>query len=370
MNARVLMTADAVGGVWSYALELARGLARADVETTLAIFGPAPDDEQVAEACTVAGLTLIETGFPLDWDTNVDAAGIERAAGGLADLAAAGGADIVHLNSPIFASGMRFPAPVVGFCHSCVSTWWQAVKGEAPLPEAFVWRGEKLRDAYQRCQVLVAPSAAFAAATAAVHRLPAKPVVVHNGRDTHSPVPATKPARMIFTAGRLWDEGKNVATLDRAAAALDIPVHAAGPLAAPDGRTVHFEHLRTPGRLTEAQMGDWLSARPVFASVSRYEPFGLAVLEAARAGCALVLSDIPSFRELWHGVASFVPAGDPAAIATALQQLLDQEWLRRRYGRKAAKRAAVYSTALMAERMLEIYASVSGSRGFDGRVAA
>ena len=39
-----------------------------------------------------------------------------------------------------------------------------------------------------------------------------------------------------------------------------------------------------------------------------YEPFGLAVLEAAQAGCALVLSDIPTFRELWDGAALFVAA--------------------------------------------------------------
>jgi hypothetical protein len=35
------------------------------------------------------------------------------------------------------------------------------------------------------------------------------------------------------------------------------------------------------------------------------EPFGLAVLEAAQAGCPLVLSDLPGFRELWDGAALF-----------------------------------------------------------------
>ena len=56
-----------------------------------------------------------------------------------------------------------------------------------------------------------------------------------------------------------------------------------------------------------------LPTRPIFVSVSRYEPFGLAVLEAAHAGCALVLSDIPTFRELWQGAASFVIAAGSAA---------------------------------------------------------
>ncbi len=52
------------------------------------------------------------------------------------------------------------------------------------------------------------------------------------------------------------------------------------------------------------------AAATVFASMARYEPFGLAVLEAAQAGMRLVLSDIPTFRELWDGAAIFV--GDEA----------------------------------------------------------
>jgi glycosyltransferase involved in cell wall biosynthesis len=58
--------------------------------------------------------------------------------------------------------------------------------------------------------------------------------------------------------------------------------------------------------LSAREVAERLAERPVFVSASRYEPFGLAVLEAARAGCALLLSDIPTFRELWAGAAAFV----------------------------------------------------------------
>jgi hypothetical protein len=40
---KVLMTADAVGGVWTYALELSGALARHDIEVVLATMGPLPD---------------------------------------------------------------------------------------------------------------------------------------------------------------------------------------------------------------------------------------------------------------------------------------------------------------------------------------
>jgi glycogen(starch) synthase len=370
LNGPILMTADAVGGVWSYALELARGLAEVDVETTLAVLGCAPDVDQLADARKISGLQLIQTGFPLDWTSGVDSTGIEQAAIGLADLASNCRADVVQLNSPIFAAGTRFPAPVAGLCHSCLSTWWHEVKGNAPLPPEFTWRSERLRDGYQRCQILVAPSEAFAAATAKVHRLATKPVVVHNGRGTHGLPPATEPGDTIFTAGRLWDEGKNARTLDHAAALLDTPIHAAGALASPDGQTVTFEHLRTLGRLSESEVAERLATRPIFVSLSRYEPFGLAVLEAARAGCALVLSDVPTFRELWDGVASFVPADDAAATARAIQTVLDQPVQRRELGMKAAQRAGVYSASRMTNRMLAIYAGLSGSFRFVRRTAA
>ena len=43
---RVLMTADAVGGVWTYALDLAQGLNEADIAVRLAVLGPAPSPDQ------------------------------------------------------------------------------------------------------------------------------------------------------------------------------------------------------------------------------------------------------------------------------------------------------------------------------------
>jgi glycogen(starch) synthase len=55
---------------------------------------------------------------------------------------------------------------------------------------------------------------------------------------------------------------------------------------------------------------------------SRDEPFGLLSIEAALSGCALLLSDIPTYRELWHGAAVLVKPEDPRALADALQSLL------------------------------------------------
>ena len=47
---RILMTIDAVGGVWRYAMDLAAALRSESVETVFAGFGPAPSAHQRAEA--------------------------------------------------------------------------------------------------------------------------------------------------------------------------------------------------------------------------------------------------------------------------------------------------------------------------------
>jgi glycosyltransferase involved in cell wall biosynthesis len=62
------------------------------------------------------------------------------------------------------------------------------------------------------------------------------------------------------------------------------------------GKRVALTALDCLGRLDDEEIARELGLRPVFVSLARYEPFGLAVLEAAGAGCALVLSDIESFR--------------------------------------------------------------------------
>src|SRR4051794_36522737 len=63
---RVFMTADAMGGVWQYALDLAEGLRSHDVAVSLAVLGPSPSTDQCA-AAERSGVTLLDTGLPLDW---------------------------------------------------------------------------------------------------------------------------------------------------------------------------------------------------------------------------------------------------------------------------------------------------------------
>jgi glycosyltransferase involved in cell wall biosynthesis len=124
---------------------------------------------------------------------------------------------------------------------------------------------------------------------------------------------------------------------------------------------VEARSVNALGRLSDADVMRHLSARPIFVSTARYEPFGLAVLEAAQAGCALILSDIPTFRELWEGAAIFVQPDDDVAIAEAVTRLAQDADERSRLGKAAQERAGIYSLEAMSAGVLAAYRSLLSS---------
>src|SRR5205823_1437227 len=110
----------------------------------------------------------------------------------------------------------EFEQPCIALQHSCVASWWRAVRGTA-LPDQFAWLRELVERGLNRAAAVVAPSIAFAAETARIYDISTPVLFVHNGRSRETIGQVTQ-ADFVFTVSRLWDEGKNVATLDAAAA--------------------------------------------------------------------------------------------------------------------------------------------------------
>jgi glycosyltransferase involved in cell wall biosynthesis len=347
---RLLLVTDSVGGVWVYSLELARALRPFGIETVLAVMGPPPNEAQRKEC---SDFRLIETGLPLEW-LDAKPEQIRRAGEKMGALADREGADLVQTCSAALLADVRFNQPCIAVQHSCVASWWAAVR-RTPMPFDFQWRRELVDSGLRRAAAVVAPSLAFAAETARIYDVPAPVNAVHNGRraGTFGRIPQ---GEFVFTASRLWDEGKDVATLDTAAAMLGVPFQAAGATVGPNGATIELRHVSTLGPVSATRMAGLFSARPIYASAALYEPFGLSVLEAAQAGCALVLSDIATHREMWGGAAVFVPARDADAFAAAIQDLIDDPDERQQLGQLARARSQLYSPDRMARGMAGIYA--------------
>jgi glycosyltransferase involved in cell wall biosynthesis len=341
---RIMLTADTVGGVWHYTTELAAGFATRGIETLIVAMGPPPSPAQRAEASAVNGCELRSTGLGLDWL----AAGpdeVRRAAAELAEIAADWGADTVQLHSPAYAAAANWPAPLVAAAHSCVATWWQAMR-EGPLPVHLAWCAGLTADGLVTADAVIAPSHSFADMLTRTYALHREIRVIWNGRK-QIPMQRT-PHPHGFTAGRLWDEAKNITTLDAAASASRVLVRAAGAITGPNGAAVHPGHIRLLGQIGQAGLAREYARAAFFVSPARYEPFGLAVLEAAQAGCPLLLSDIPTFRELWDGVAHFVPPEDVDGLAAAMRRILDFPEAYERLAAAAQEHARRYTRAEMA----------------------
>ncbi|WP_139809971.1 glycosyltransferase family 4 protein [Sphingomonas azotifigens] len=366
---RLLLTTDTVGGVWQYSIDLAGALADRGVETVLTQLGPAPSDAQRAEASAIPGLTFLETGLPLDW-LSLGPAPVLAAGTEVGRLARLHGVDLVQLNMPTLAASADPGAPVLAVTHGCVSTWWQHGRAGVPLDPNFAWHRALTEQGLLAADRVVAPSAGYAEVVHATYALPRLPTVVHNGRaplvtPKHEPV-----QDCVLTVGRLWDSVKGAALLDQVAARLSVPFHAAGAAVGPHGETVQLENLHLLGQLDPSALAHRLAARPVFVSAASFEPFGLAVLEAAAAGCALVLADIRVLRELWDGVALFVPPRDAAAYTDAIERLIGDLALRRNLGDAAAERAHRYTPTRMADAMLPLYRQLLAERAPAGKAAA
>lgn len=366
---RLLLTTDAVGGVWQYSIDLAGALAQQGVETVLVQLGPPPSDMQRAEALALEHVTLVETGLPLDWLSDGPAP-IRAAGAEISDLARRHRVDLVQVNMPTLAATMDPGVPVLAVTHGCVSTWWHHARPSVPLDPSFAWHHALTSQGLRVADSVVAPSAGYAEMVRAHYGLPTQPLVVHNGRAPLAP-PGSAPVQDdVLTVGRLWDRVKGAELLDQVAARLSVPFHAAGAATGPHGETVQLDHLHLLGQLDSAALAQRLAARPVFVSAACFEPFGLAVLEAAAAGCALVLADIPVFRELWDGAALFVPPRAPDAYHAAIEQLIGDLALRRSLGAAAAERARRYTPARMADAMLALYRQRLAARAPAGKVAA
>jgi glycosyltransferase involved in cell wall biosynthesis len=347
----LLLVTDAVGGVWVYGLELARALRPFGIETVLAVMGPSPNEKQREDA---SDFRLIDTGLPLEW-LETDAEELRRAGQRIAALARSEEVDVVQTSSAALLADCDLDCPTVAVQHSCVASWWAAVRGTA-LPHEFAWRRNLVLEGLKCADVVVAPTLAFAAETTRIYGVTT--AAVHNGR-TPLWTRDIPQGDFVFTAGRLWDEGKNVATLDAAAAQVEAPFQAAGSTHGPNGAHVALHNIDALGTLSDTRLGGLYSARPIYASAALYEPFGLSVLEAAQAGCALVLSDIATHRELWDGAAIFVPARDERGFAAAIEHLLGDRDVRERRGQLARARAAQFTPERMARGMAEIYARVA-----------
>lgn len=329
------MTADAVGGVWTYAVELAHALRPHGVEVHLATMGRRPSNAQRAESGVFAAVH--ESDFPLEWQDD-PWAGVDAADDWLLSLERDVAPDLVHLNGYVHAA-LGWRAPTVVVAHSDVVSWWRAVHGQDAPPSWDTYR-RRVTEGLRAAGQVVAPTAAVADDLRASFGVDGVRVVPNCRRP--SLIPAADKEPLVLTAGRVWDAAKGIDALCRVAPSLPAPVLVAGE---GPGDLPNVEVL---GPLPFPELAALMARAAVFAAPARYEPFGLGVLEAGLAGCALVLGDTGSLREVWGDAARY--AADDQSLVGAVTAALQNP-------ASARDRALTYSPERTAAGYLEAYAA-------------
>jgi glycogen synthase len=124
--------------------------------------------------------------------------------------------------------------------------------------------------------------------------------------------------------------------------------------------SVHFI-----GRLDREEVAEAMAGALLFVMPSRLEPFGIVVLEAWRAGVAVVASNrggAPEFvRDDLDGV--LVDPFDTAAFAAVLESLVLDEDRRVRIARSGQVRVEEFGWPIVAVQYREIYSAVTASGG-------
>ncbi len=356
------------GGVQGQAIGLSRALGARGHSVSLL----APDDGHrvgLSEALDAQGVATYVVGR----STAV------RANGSVAPLALSPGTalrvdrwvarlrpDVVHLHEPMapatgYACLVRHRVPTVATFHrSGASPWYRALR---PLSAWAVGHVDV------RCAVSEAAAATAEAALGGTYE------VLFNGIDGERFAGAqawpTEVPTVLFV-GR-HEARKGLGVLLEAFAA--VPGRACLWVAGEGPETARLRdgskdpRVQWLGRLADDALARRLAGAQVLCAPSlRGESFGVDLLEAMAAGCAVVASDLAGYRAACGGHAELVPPGDPGALAGELAEALaDAEAATGRSGAgaldAARSHARQWSMSQLAARYEEVYARAVAAVG-------
>src|SRR4051812_5760770 len=363
----VLITSDTLNGNWTYTRELVSGLITRGLRVTLVSFGEIPLPEQTAWMDRLHGLSYHPTAFRLDW-MEEGQHDFEDASAYLCSLAKEIKADVFHSNH-IGYGALPMGIPRVVVAQGDLITWWKAVHGREPKDSAWLrWYKRTISRGLMGASAVVAPSEWMLNSVRSSYSGASRELVIHNGRNPIFFNPYVTKEDGVLAIGRLLDPAKQVNLLTQELHTVPICIvgedpAAEQPLKVPVRADVRFSDGTTGvalrGPQSESQLRLLYSKSAIYAAPSRYEPFGMTVLEAALSRCALVLNDIPSLRELWANAAIYFQTNDPASLADAVRMVSSDPQMRRNFANRAFQRAReCFNAHRMTDNYIQLYHSV------------
>ena len=363
----VLVTTDSLSGSWTYTRELVTGLVTRGVRVTLVSFGEIPLPDQTSWMDHLHGLDYRPTAFHLEWMQEAEK-DLPESSAFLAALVRELRPDVLHLNQFCYGN-LPVDVPRVVMAHGDLITRTHAVHNRAPRPEgSLTWYRNTVLDGLAGADAVVAPSAWMLDRISACYRRPQRAEVIYPGRNPIFFNPYVSKDDCVLAVGRLVDASKQVFLLTQQP--YSVPVCIVGaehtvpmpriPIRADVKVDTDQTTVAIRGPQTEAQLRALYSRASIYAATARYEPLGMAALEAAFSRCAIVANDIPSFREIWGDAALYFRTNDAASLAENIRMLNADRPMRRAYAELAYTRARErFTTKRMIDDCLQLYRSLS-----------
>lgn len=360
---RLLMTTDTVGGVWTFTSELTQELLERDHAVELVSFGRLPSDEQnkwalAKEKLHPGRFRFTASPAPLEWSQDNDHS-LTEGLPILTRLAERCAPDALLTNQYCFGD-LPSELPRVIVAHSDVLSWARACRVAALTPSPWLAQYRAMvRDGLDRADAVVAPTHAVLEDLALNFRLPPRAEVIANGREI--PPPYSTPVRKLqaITAGRLWDEAKGLDLLETCPLPLPVLIAGETEFEGEQARSLPG-NVRRLGSLPALELQQRFRESAIYLCTSLYEPFGLAPLEAALCGCAILARDLPSLREVWGDDALYFR--DAQGLATQVRRLTENELALATLAERGQRRAASFTTERMTEGYLQLLGELSASR--------
>jgi glycosyltransferase involved in cell wall biosynthesis len=356
---RILLTTDTIGGVWTFTKELTEGLLAFGHQVALVSLARLPSASQQAWCDGTlqeyrGAFRYVALEVPLEWMDDNDIS-YSAAEAPLLRIAREFEPDVLHANQ--FCLGaLPLAAAKVVTAHSDVLSWAEVCRPAGMEETPWLRRYRLLVETgLNASDAVVAPTRWMATALRRGFPVDGAVKVIVNGRTLDERERVEDRKLQAVSVGRRWDEAKNIAILDGMADAM--PVVIAGETLLGEGDALNEEEVMTLFRQSS-----------VYVATSVYEPFGLAPLEAALCGCAVVANDIPSLREVWSDGAIYFQ--DRASLRAALTELAESPLALQRAQRRSRLQAAKYSAVRMVDAYLALYAELLDGRNESALVPA
>ena len=352
----ILISTDTVGGVWSFTVSLVEAMQQYPVKFVIASMGPLPNQHQRRQVEALENAQLESFNGKLEWmdDPWND---LTEEGEWLKSLAAAYQPDLLHFNHYAHAS-LDFNCPKLLVMHSCVRSWWRAVK-KTTAPDYWSRYSALVQKAVLSCNAVVAPSYAVLNAYREEYKGLDNAQVIHNG--IYLPEYKAQPKQpFIFSMGRLWDEAKNIKLLLKAAPYINFPIYIAGNREEKAENDLP-ENVHLLGWQDKEQVKDWLSRASLFVLPVKYEPFGLSFLEAGASGCALIGGKVKSLMEVWAEAAFYCETDNVSELATLSNILMKDNLLREEMQQRSSRRSTLYPRNETAKKYFSLYKQLNST---------